>query len=55
MNSIAATLMISERLQQRLLPHHEAWRVSRMLRDLAVPGRVSLSPNVSERRSRKER
>ena len=26
MNSIAATLIIRERLRQRLLPHHEAWR-----------------------------
>jgi hypothetical protein len=26
MNSIAATLVIRERLRQRLLPHHEPWR-----------------------------
>ena len=26
MTSIAATLIIRERLRQRLLPHHEAWR-----------------------------
>ena len=26
MNSIAATLIIRERLRQRLLPHHETWR-----------------------------
>ena len=26
MNSIAATPIIRERLQQRRLPHHEAWR-----------------------------
>ena len=26
MNSIAATPIIPERLRQRVLPHHEAWR-----------------------------
>lgn len=26
MNSIAAALVIRERLRRRLLPHHEAWR-----------------------------
>lgn len=26
MNSLAATLVIRERLRQHLLPHHESWR-----------------------------